>query len=241
MRQTRYTELLTKDRYVGNINQNTLNTTKLNKINDALIADLSIKKRETLSQLRNARLSATELDTFIGKLPLQNSTNEMEDAEIIAAAFSSGISTSAQLSLGSFDTHSNNDQNQFTVMDEYLKLVDHLWDELARQQVEHKTTIVLVSEFSRTPGYNTKDGKDHWPITSTVFIGAGVRGNQVIGGTDAGLNARKVDPETLEFDEEGIELTAAHIHRAIREKSLLLNTTLDLKYPLDVESIPIFS
>ena len=57
------------------------------------------------------------------------------------------------------------------------------------------TTVVVMSEMGRTPKLNAVGpaaGKDHWPVTSAMVIGAGVRAG-AYGGTDDRLNARNVD------------------------------------------------
>lgn len=48
------------------------------------------------------------------------------------------------------------------------------------------TLVVLMGEFGRTPKLNSSGGRDHWPRAGSVLLaGAGVRGGQVIGKTDA--------------------------------------------------------
>ncbi len=47
------------------------------------------------------------------------------------------------------------------------------------------TLVVFLTEFGRTPRINALGGRDHWgPAGSIFFAGGGVRGGQVIGGTD---------------------------------------------------------
>jgi len=58
-----------------------------------------------------------------------------------------------------------------------------------------KTTVVVMSEMGRTPKLNAVGptaGKDHWPVTSAMVLGAGVKAG-AYGGTDMKLNARNVD------------------------------------------------
>ena len=48
-----------------------------------------------------------------------------------------------------------------------------------------ETLVLVCGEFGRTPAINTDAGRDHWAAAaSLVFVGAGVRGGQVIGKTD---------------------------------------------------------
>ena len=46
--------------------------------------------------------------------------------------------------------------------------------------------MVLMGEFGRTPKLNSLGGRDHWPRAGFVCMsGGGIRGGQVIGGTDS--------------------------------------------------------
>ena len=59
-----------------------------------------------------------------------------------------------------------------------------------------ETVILVLSEMSRTPRLNGQNGKDHWPVTSAMVIGGGVRGGRAYGGTTNGLEARPIDLAT---------------------------------------------
>jgi Protein of unknown function (DUF1501) len=66
-----------------------------------------------------------------------------------------------------------------------------LLDDLdARGLLDH-TLVAIFGEFGRTPKLSimpgqTRSGRDHWPhVFSAAFAGAGVRGGQVIGSSDA--------------------------------------------------------
>lgn len=61
-----------------------------------------------------------------------------------------------------------------------------LIDDLDERGLLAETLVCWVTEFGRTPRINKHQGRDHWPHAySMVFAGAGVRGGQVIGATDA--------------------------------------------------------
>lgn len=69
--------------------------------------------------------------------------------------------------------------------------VGALLDDLRERGLEEETLVIVVGEFGRTPKISTlagqsSPGRDHFPdVFSAVFSGAGVRGGQVIGATDA--------------------------------------------------------
>jgi uncharacterized protein (DUF1501 family) len=70
------------------------------------------------------------------------------------------------------------------------------------------TVVVVLSEMGRTPNLNSFNGKDHWPYTSALLIGAGLTGDRVIGDFDAGYYGKPVDPGSAEVVEEGPVLSA---------------------------------
>jgi hypothetical protein len=62
------------------------------------------------------------------------------------------------------------------------------------------TMIVVSSEFGRTPKINQNQGRDHYPIFSSVIIGGGIKGGIKYGATTpdgAGIAADKVGPPDL--------------------------------------------
>lgn len=61
------------------------------------------------------------------------------------------------------------------------------------------TTIVVTSEFSRTPSKNELGGKHHWPTNSMLLLGKGVRRTssgqpRVFGAVDENLVAQAINP-----------------------------------------------
>mgnify|MGYP002850686075 FL=1 len=61
-----------------------------------------------------------------------------------------------------------------------------------------KTLIIWMGEFGRTPRINPRGGRDHFPRAFNVALsGAGIRGGQVIGRTNAGGTAVSDRPITV--------------------------------------------
>jgi uncharacterized protein (DUF1501 family) len=133
------------------------------------------------------------------------------------AAFSAGIAVSANMHIGGFDTHGSHDQNQLRRLSQLLEGVDHLWNQIESANLQDRVTVLVGSDFGRTPFYNDGRGKDHWNVTSMMAMGAGVRGNRVVGGTNAHVEALKINPLTLALDPNGVTITPEHIHVALRQ------------------------
>jgi hypothetical protein len=106
------------------------------------------------------------------------------------------------VAMGGWDTHSDNfkqlKDNLMTPLDNGYSA---LLEDLQQRGLLDSTLVIWMGEFGRTPKVNQLAGRDHWPDTGCVlFSGAGVRGGQAIGKTDAEGGKpveRKVAPEEV--------------------------------------------
>lgn len=162
-----------------------------------------------------------------GRLPQQ--------AEIALAAFKAGVCVSANLSIGQFDSHANNDRDQMRLIPEFLSGIDDLLRRAEDLQIRDKLVVVIQSEMGRRPRYNNGDGKDHWSIGSVMFLGAGINGNRVFGATDEKQFLVPINAMTLALDPEtGIRVRPEHIHMALRELAGIEDHPASKQFPLDV-------
>ena len=61
-----------------------------------------------------------------------------------------------------------------------------LLDDLHLRGMLDNTLVLATGEFGRTPQLNPRGGRDHWPgCWSVLYAGAGVRGGQAVGASDA--------------------------------------------------------
>jgi hypothetical protein len=152
-------------------------------------------------------------------------------------AFKSGLSVAADTSLKRFDTHSNHDEEQaeeITGLNEGLLFMWYLAEQL---DLEDRLTVFVASDFGRTPYYNTGGGKDHWPIGSTLIMKNGVSWtNRVVGETDAGQKAFKINPSTLAVDDtNGIVLEPKHVMAFARRITGIHNEPILSSFNLRVD------
>ena len=172
-----------------------------------------------LEQLRAARSGDNELAALTAFLPesLDTTSALRSQAQVAMACFKAGVSASATMSTGGFDTHGNHDVSHTTAMTTLIDGVMFALDEAERQGIADKVIFLIGSDFSRTPWYNDTNGKDHWSISSMMMMGPGITGGRVIGATDDVQVPLTVDPTSLALDENGIRITPGHIHAALRE------------------------
>lgn len=200
------------------------------------------RTRRAQDMLYAAQLNSKSLERVTPFIPKETPKQRLHhQADIALACFKAGVCVSANLSIGQFDSHKNNDQDQMKLIPEFLAGVDYLLNKAEALQIRDKLVVVLQSEMGRTPTYNNGDGKDHWSVGSIMFLGPGVRGNRVVGATDEKQFLKPIHPETLEPDEEkGVRIRPEHIHRLLRKHAGIDSHAYSQRFPLDAaeEELP---
>ena len=169
-----------------------------------------------LAAYHDANGRADKLTRLAGSLSLNTNTGG-QLATSLGNAFRSGLTTSVTVNpFGGFDTHSDNTgQNQS--WDRVFSYVDALLAGLSTQpglvspSLLDETTIVVCSEFGRTPELNGDQGKDHHPWTSMLLAGKNVKGGTTVGLTDGNQEGVKVQLSTGMPDDTGIVLDVTNM------------------------------
>ncbi len=156
------------------------------------------------------------------------------------AGFSTGMASSMQVGFGGFDTHGDHDNNHYPRIRRALVDLHFLFRALDAYGIQDQTTVIVGSDFGRTPWYNDGDGKDHWAVTSYLFFGNGVAGGTSVNATNGLVEAKHVDVTNLQpVDSSGVLMTATHVHRELRKFAGIQNHTFSLEFPVDAEDMPI--
>jgi len=197
-----------------------------------------------------AHSGSNELKKLVEFLPDDVNTHPDRNNQVFSqgrfamAGYKAGLTASVNINFGSFDTHGNHDATHIPRLARLLKGVDLLKQEAENQGISDNVIFVIGSEFGRTPGYNSGNGKDHWSVSSMMFMGKGITGGRVVGASTHRHDALKVNPTTLAVDENGINITYAHINKAMRKLAKIEdNQLLTQYYPLagTIEDLDIFS
>jgi hypothetical protein len=114
-----------------------------------------------------------------------------------------------------WDTHADNfNRCSKVLLPEFDAAYSALLEDLAERGLLDSTLVVVSGEFGRTPKINKDGGRDHWPrVFSALVAGAGIRGGQVYGSSDATASDPKDNPVKIEdlaatiFDRLGIDST----------------------------------
>jgi uncharacterized protein (DUF1501 family) len=143
--------------------------------------------------------------------------------------------------VGGFDTHGNHDASQGAALSRILSGVDQLMDRVEMLGLTDRVTVLVGSDFGRTPSYNAQMGKDHWSVTSMLLMGAGVRGNRVIGATNEAQRARGLDFTTLSVSDTSTRrLNPKSIHMSLRRLAGVETTEVARQFPIYGDRIDLF-
>ncbi|MCZ6501487.1 MAG: DUF1501 domain-containing protein, partial [Gammaproteobacteria bacterium] len=114
-------------------------------------------------------------------------SNLRRQIQLALAAFEAGIGSAVDLHTYGYDTHTNHDALHAPLYAHLTNSIDLLWTLAEEKGIADRITLVIGSDFGRTPSYNSDNGKDHWPIGSVIVMERNPTwGNQVIGETDEG-------------------------------------------------------
>jgi uncharacterized protein (DUF1501 family) len=177
--------------------------------------------RRSESYLNNLN-RAMEIEGRQFEAGLSNLGNSMVDQAIKASEMMRlGLTRTAMIGIpGGWDCHGGVQVNapQF---ENFFQAIDLLMDHLATTPglstpwLIDEVTVVALSEFGRTPRLNGGGGKDHWPFTSAMLVGSGVRGGWSLGATDDSLIGLPIDFNSGALDSNGTMLGTENLGTAI--------------------------
>ena len=85
-----------------------------------------------------------------------------------------------------WDWHGNNFNTAREEFPVFEKALTALVEDLHTRGMDQNVTVIAWGEFGRTPKINKNAGRDHWARASCALMAGGkIRGDQVVGGTDA--------------------------------------------------------
>lgn len=227
----------------GNVRSQYHDDFALSRIEQTLAAEVgahnpqSVLPRESHAEgiLYAAQVNSKSLSRVVPYIPKQIPKERLaQQVEVALASFRAGVCVSANLTIGQFDSHANNDRDQMNLIPEFLAGIAYALRRAETLGIRKKLVVVVQSEMGRTPNYNAGNGKDHWSIGSLMMLGPGIRGNRVIGATDEKLQPVTVNPQSLALDSAGIRVRPEHIHHALRQYAGVLDHPASKKFPLGV-------
>lgn len=250
--------------WTGRENHAFLDPADFKAINEAQQRKLAGRKLDALRLPRDRRQMQGQYEAMISSPLLQryaealpsdaevaprlpgkyDAANIRQQTQLAVIAFAAGVAVAADLWTPGFDTHDRHDMLHTGALDVAIEGLLYLWEYAEARGIADRLTVLVGSDFGRTPYYNSGDGKDHWAIGSTIVMQRDAPwANRVVGLTDGGHNAFRINPRTLQRDDAaGILIHPRHIHHAMRNLLGIAAHPLTQKYPFGgVETIDFFN
>lgn len=195
--------------------------------------------RRTVTDLITAAAGVENLAGLAAALdavfPTAASYEDHPQVRVAIACMSAGLTASADLFFPKFDTHGGNDVGQKRLLTKLNSGIDLFWTLAAAQGLTARMRVYVASDFARTPFYNDAEGKDHWPIGSSLFMQAGASwADRVVGQTTADTQqAFGLLPDLSAVLDAGTMLKPRHVHHVLRNwLDIPADHPLATRYPL---------
>jgi hypothetical protein len=144
--------------------------------------------------------------------PLDNGTGRSvaTAAQLLRTDLSAAVTTRVR---GGFDTHGGQwavDQPQRLVeaFEAIGAMITHLRSDDPNFE---RTTVMVYSEFARTPKINGDGGRDHWFADTVMIFGSTLKTGVFGASNEQDLGLISVNPTTGRPDEAGVQLSPEHV------------------------------
>ena len=161
--------------------------------------------------------------------------NLKAQVQVASSAFAAGVACAADVHMNGFDTHDDHDALHKPLVQLLNESIDLIWTLAETAGYADRLTVVVGSDFARTPEYNSQQGKDHWPIGSVMVMQkAPSWGSRTVGLTDAVQNAIAIDPVSLQADSgSGAIIYPKDVHQQLRQLLGLTDSPLAARFPFN--------
>jgi len=191
------------------------------------------KLKDAMDKLSRSRIGEQKLQQFISQLTAVDTTiaslnlapeylnaRISQQFRVVYAAYKAGITVSATLNQGGFDTHGNHDNRHLPNLDNIMYGLNFIMALSGAEGISNRMSIMVASDFGRTPKYNAGNGKDHWPISSMIVLNPDIGGPKLLGGTDSGQRALKYGSNFVQDNPNGTDTTGSEFRITDIQNSL---------------------
>ncbi len=145
--------------------------------------------RRAVQMMKSNEAKAFDLSDEPAKVKEAYGANKFGEGCLLARRLVETGVPFVEVVLGGWDTHQDNFSRVKKLSGEVDPAISALVTDLKQRGMLDDTLVVWMGEFGRTPKITQRGGtpgRDHYPRAwSTVMVGGGVKGGQVIGKTDA--------------------------------------------------------
>jgi len=175
------------DSRVGLLNELESGFQRNHNANTAQAHSTTINRAVTLMRDTGTRAFDISLEPAASRTPY--GTSKFGEGCLMARRLVEAGVKFVEVTLGGWDTHQNNFERVRTLSQQVDAGMSALVRDLQTRGLLDNTLVIWMGDFGRTPRINQRGaqpGRDHYPRAwSCVMTGAGIRGGQVIGRTDA--------------------------------------------------------
>ena len=200
--------------------------------------------KQGLDALFTARLTESNIERVMSYLDLDyldglsgSRTDTLrKQSHLALATFEAGVSVSANLAFGGWDTHNDTIKRSGQRFSELFMLLHDLRDQAEARGIGDKVHIFIGSDFGRTPYQNATEGKDHWAVGSWMHVSANPNGGRgTLGATTSDMKAKRLneDGSLTEQEGQGVLITPSLLHNDIRKLAGIDQSDYALSYPMD--------
>jgi uncharacterized protein (DUF1501 family) len=98
-------------------------------------------------------------------------------------------------------------------------------------------SIMVSSDFARTPRINTRGGRDHFLYSAALLAGGGIKGNTVVGETrDVDYHGKAIDHATGKPDEMGAHIRPPDVHATLLKSAGLSYENVSNQSPIVMQT-----
>lgn len=172
---------------------------------------LKLQEQDVVSRF-DFNADTSEMNEIRSLYPLDNGAGRATAtaAQLLRTDLSAAVTTRVR---GGFDTHRGEwaaDQPQRLV--EAFEAIGAMLTHLRNDDPSfERTTVLVYSEFARTPKINGDGGRDHWFADTMMIFGSTLRTGVFGASNDQDLGLLSIDPETGLPEESGIQLRPEHV------------------------------
>jgi uncharacterized protein (DUF1501 family) len=160
--------------------------------------------QRAVTMMKSAQAKAFDISGEPEKIRSEYGSGKFADGCILARRLIETGVRFVEVNLGGWDTHQDNFERVKSLSAQVDSSMSALISDLNQRGLLDSTLIVWMGDFGRTPKINQrgpKPGRDHYPKAWTsVMVGGGIKGGQVIGKTDKqGATVEERPISTLDF------------------------------------------
>ncbi|MEZ6067032.1 MAG: hypothetical protein R3B90_15335 [Planctomycetaceae bacterium] len=146
------------------------------------VAPALLPRQQRAKRLYAAQVNSRSLSRVTPYIPREIPKQRLaQQSEIALAAFKAGVCVSANLSIGQFDSHANNDKDQMKLIPEFLEGIAYVLHRAEELQIRDQPGGDRAAKWAARQRTTTAMARTTGRSVPFMLLGPGIQGNRVIG------------------------------------------------------------